>query len=90
MRFIPAVCLAIPLLLLGANAAPTNSDSKVQWTDCNSNIPPAAQQNRFDSTIVAELPPQFAAELYSVTKSLQCGRLDVPIDYSKPFADITR
>jgi cell division inhibitor SulA len=89
MRF-PALGLAagLPLLFLGVNAAPTNSDSKVQWIDCNTNIPPiVALQNGLNSTKVADQPSKIASTLKSVTKSLRCGRLDVPMDYSKPLAD---
>jgi hypothetical protein len=92
MRFSPSVGLAagLPLLLLGVNAAPapTNSDSKVQWIDCNSNIPPVvAASHGLNSTNVADLPSNIATAVNSITSTLRCGRLDVPMDYSKPLAD---
>jgi hypothetical protein len=43
----------------------------IQWVDCESNVPQPLQ----DTELPKELP-----------STLRCGRLDVPMDYSKPFS----
>ncbi|KAJ7646509.1 hypothetical protein FB45DRAFT_860020 [Roridomyces roridus] len=44
----------------------------IRWLDCHTRIPPALQ----GLNITADMP---------LPSSLQCGEIDVPMDYSKPF-----
>jgi hypothetical protein len=45
--------------------------NSIQWVDCASNIP--------ESLKGADLPK-------TLPSTLHCGRLDVPMDYAKPFS----
>lgn len=51
--------------------ATSNQTSKIQWIDCASNIPDALNSNQLPSPLPS---------------TLQCGRLDVPMDYTKPIS----
>lgn len=44
----------------------------IQWVDCASNVPQPLQ----NTTLPKSLPP-----------ALHCGRLNVPMDYTKPISD---
>ncbi|KAJ7628778.1 hypothetical protein FB45DRAFT_1059477 [Roridomyces roridus] len=73
--------LFFSLALIGA-ATPASSlhvpfqrraeNQTIRWLDCHTRIPPALQ----GLNITADTP---------LPSSLQCGEIDVPMDYSKPF-----
>src|ERR1700761_8975321 len=57
-----------------ASSSPSSSSLAIQWINCSTSIPqPLLEDPTF--TIPAVLP-----------STLKCGRLNVPMDYTKPIA----
>ena len=52
----------------------------IRWVDCAQNVPQSTTPGggSFDASTV---------DLQNLPSTLHCGRLDVPMDYSKPFCD---
>ncbi|KAF2474348.1 alpha/beta-hydrolase, partial [Lindgomyces ingoldianus] len=48
----------------------------IRWVDCSKNVPESSSTFNASTIDLTSLPP-----------NLHCGRLDVPMDYSKPFCD---
>jgi len=71
----------VPLFLasLVASHSITASAPVIQWVSCSENVPDST--GTFNAT---------AIDLTTLPSNLQCGRLDVPMDYSKPICDTNR
>lgn len=52
--------------------------NEIRWVNCAENVPQS------DDTFNAS-----AIDLSSLPPKLECGQLDVPMDYSKPFCEDT-
>jgi hypothetical protein len=52
---------------------------KIKWVDCAQNVP--------ESTVPAGSFNASIIDLKSLPSTLHCGRLDVPMDYSKPMCE---
>lgn len=63
------------LALCSAFLATAISAQKINWVDCSKHVPPPA--TFFNATGV---------DLKSLPPTLHCGRLEVPMDYSKPIS----
>jgi pimeloyl-ACP methyl ester carboxylesterase len=64
-----------PLAICSALLATVASAQTIDWVDCSKHVPPPA--TFFNASGV---------DLKSLPKTLHCGRLDVPMDYSKPMS----
>lgn len=59
------------LIITVPSLATANKNPSIKWIDCATNVPEPLKD--------IEMP-------LSLPSTLQCGRLDVPMDYSKPIA----
>lgn len=68
--------LIVSLSWISLVAAYPAPQSSISWVDCSQNVPESS--DTFNAS---------AVDLASLPANLHCGRLDVPMDYSKPFCD---
>jgi hypothetical protein len=64
----------IRLLQFGAVFATTIAAQSINWVDCSQNVPEPATGLNISGVDLSALP-----------STLHCGRVDVPMDYSKPI-----
>lgn len=83
----PSKCFFLEFLSLSSLATLTTArllpKSSIDWVPCSENVPESTIDNggSFDASSI---------DITVLPSALKCGRLDVPMDYSKPFGDSNR
>ncbi len=72
--FSRSITLLVALSCLDVSNAKAIPTSHIKWVDCSKNAP--------DQPLVLNMT---TVDLSSLPKTLHCGRIDVPMDYTKPL-----